>query len=96
MNHTHEMIIEAKNRKKIIRYVGDDAYLNWSDTYNSAGAVIGDEPEQMEEDSVLIGKISVPDMEWDEVVEIMIEDAGLMSEMAENGLTEDKDTSIVE
>jgi len=95
MNYEYEMRIESKDRKKTIRYTGDDAHLNWSDTYNSAGAVIGDEPDQFEENGILIGMISVPDMEWSEVVEIMIEDAGLMGENAENGLVEDKEISFV-
>ncbi|MCP3922020.1 MAG: hypothetical protein GY714_05470 [Desulfobacterales bacterium] len=95
MDYKYEMRIETKNKKKVIRYVGDDAHLNWSDTYNSAGAVIGDEPDQFEEKGILIGKISVPDMYWNEVVEIMIEDAGLMSGDAEKVFLEDEEISVV-
>lgn len=95
MDYEYEMIIETKDRNKVIRYGGNNAHMHFVDTYNSAGAVIGDEPDQTTENNIVIGKISVPDMEWEEVVRIMIEDAGLMTPIAEKGLTEDKDISFV-
>lgn len=96
MEHKYEMRIEAKDKKKIIRYIGDDDHMHWSDTYNSAGAVIEDEPDQLDENGITVGEIKVPHMEWSEVVRIMIEDAGLMSGKAEAGLTEEAEVSVVE
>ncbi len=44
-------------------------------------AVIGDEPEQFTEGDMIVGRIET-DMEYDEAVEIMIEEAFLGKELA--------------
>jgi len=95
MNYQYEVRITAKGKSKIMRFIGENADMNWEDTYHCMGLVIDGEPNQWEENGVTIGAISVPEMDWVEVVRIMIEDAGLMGDEAEAGLQEDKYISVV-
>lgn len=96
MDYTHEMRIESRDRKKIIRYAGEDAYMHWTDTYNSASAVIGDDPEQFENNDVLVGRLRVNNLDWSKVIQIMIDEAGLMSEQTEISLLDDQEISYVD
>ncbi|MHA1300159.1 MAG: hypothetical protein ACTSO9_12125 [Candidatus Helarchaeota archaeon] len=88
----YEMRIFAKDKTKII-YFGENE-MGWEDTYNSAALVIDDEPDQFEENGVLIGKIETY-LPYEEVIRIMIEDAGLMGPKEEAALKDPSPQSEV-
>ncbi len=79
MAKKHEIRLIAQDFSKII-VCGED-YAKWEDLYNGAGAVIGDEPEQFTEDDTVVGQIET-DLEYAEVVEIMIDEAFLGEKLA--------------
>ena len=80
LTEKYEIRIFAKDKTKIV-YFGEN-FADWEDMYHCAGLVIEDEPEQISEGDLLIGKIET-DLPYEEVVRIMIEDAGLMGPRGE-------------
>ncbi len=83
MADKHEIRIIAKDFTKIVCF--DEDYGNWEDMYHSAGAVIDDEPDQFIDGDTVVGQIET-DLEYAEVIRIMVEEAGLMGEECEVAL----------
>ncbi len=94
-NITHEIRITAADRTKVVQFCGGDAPAMWADLYNSCALVNGDEePDQTNEDGVLVGTIHVRHS-WKRVLHIIEEDAGLCVPATIAALTNPERTSIV-
>ena len=83
LTEKYEIRIFAKDKTKIV-YFGEN-FADWEDMYHCAGLVIDDEPDQLSEGELFIGQIKT-DLPFEEVVRIMIEDAGLMRSAGEEAL----------
>jgi len=91
-NHTYEMRIKSNGKLRVFRF--SEAML-WEDLYNSCALVNNDnEPDQDEVDGILIGSISVA-TDWDEIVRIIEEDAGLCGASTINALKTGADDCYV-
>jgi len=76
----YEIRIFAKDRTKIINFGEEEG--DWEDLYHSAGLVVDGEPDQKTEENLLIGTIHT-DLLYEEVIRIIIEDAGLIRPVIE-------------
>ncbi|WP_026999034.1 hypothetical protein [Eisenibacter elegans] len=75
----YEIRIYAKDQTKVIRFVQEGGTHQtpppaWDEFVYALGAVIDDRPEQVLQPDGLIATLKVPQVSFDEVVDVMCED----------------------
>ena len=95
----YEIQIYAKDRTKIIRFEDNpetgsnlDKLMAWEDFYYALGLVIDDKADKIEDGDRLIGRLSVQNVSFDEVIDTMCED---LSPQLTKILTEEREISVL-
>lgn len=94
----YEIQIFAKDRTKIIRFPESPnrnmaQLMAWEDYYYAMGSVIDDKADKFRENNTIIGRINVPDIPFDDVVDIMCED---LNSFLTKVLTNEQEVSTIE
>jgi hypothetical protein len=94
----YEIQIFAKDKTKIIRFPeSENESLNklmaWEDLYYALGLVIEEKADKIKENNTVIGRLSVKDLPFEQVVDVMCED---LSPKLTKILTDNTEVSVVE